>query len=79
VWTSETEHYVKLGKSQDEARKIAQKKRERWMSDCQSELRRIDFLREKLAGDTEENHLVVSRFWFSSLLLVGSLNYTLEL
>lgn len=56
LWQKELEHYRKT--DPNGAEELTSEKRKRWMSDCQSELRRVDFLREKLSGDEEDRHLV---------------------
>ncbi|KAK9414711.1 hypothetical protein SUNI508_10994 [Seiridium unicorne] len=58
LWQDEINHYETLGHSRTKAEQLARDKRERWKSDCQSELRRIDFLRQKLLEDKEESHLI---------------------
>ncbi|KAI0127629.1 hypothetical protein BJ170DRAFT_381106 [Xylariales sp. AK1849] len=58
LWQGETQHYIKLGNTPEEAAGLSREKRQRWMADCQSELRRIDFLRDKVSEDKEDSHLV---------------------
>lgn len=59
VWTSERQYLrQKKSKSDQEARTQAREQRERWKFDCESELRRISFLRARLETDHDDKHLV---------------------
>lgn len=70
LWKCETSHNEELIKKEkeyaantegsvtNEAKKRSERKREAWESECQSELRRIDFLRSTLAKNDNEKHLV---------------------
>lgn len=59
VWTSERKYLQQnRSKSEQEARTQAREQRERWKLDCESELRRISFLRVLLETDNDDKHLV---------------------
>ncbi len=47
----EFEHFKSLGKTELEARSLRNDKLNQWKKDCDTELRRIDFLRRTLEGD----------------------------
>ncbi|KAI0006728.1 hypothetical protein F4779DRAFT_549192 [Xylariaceae sp. FL0662B] len=69
LWNREINHLIKLKKDPVKARRIVEGKRESWMSNCWSELRRIAFLRKTLANDSDDNHLVQQieksrRLWY---------------
>jgi hypothetical protein len=60
VWQYEINHHVKENKTpEEEARALANQKREKWKNACLSELRRIKFLRQKLKDDEDEKKLVI--------------------
>lgn len=65
LWANEREHQLKKYKGKatvkevEEETRRTRRKRERWKSDCQSELRRIAYLRKKLKEDEKgASHLV---------------------
>ncbi|KAI3323508.1 hypothetical protein HD806DRAFT_496940 [Xylariaceae sp. AK1471] len=57
-FVSEVAHNVNLGRNLQEAQELSKTKRLAWSSECRKQLRRIDFLREKIAQDKEKKHLV---------------------
>ncbi|KAI1385692.1 uncharacterized protein F4822DRAFT_351390 [Hypoxylon trugodes] len=59
IWEEEIEHQIKnLGNTPEKARELTGRKRKSWKEDCESELRRIEFLRNTLFQDEEDKHLV---------------------
>ncbi|ORY60875.1 uncharacterized protein BCR38DRAFT_442746 [Pseudomassariella vexata] len=58
LWEGERQHLESMGKTAAEAKALSKAKRELWKGNCRSELRRIDFLREKIKEDKEDYHLV---------------------
>lgn len=59
VWTSECRYLQqKKLKSEQQAKTQAREQRKRWKLDCESELRRISFLRSRLESDDDDKHLV---------------------
>lgn len=58
LWREEIKHQKTLGNSAKKAEDIVNAKQQSWKSNCESELRRIDFLRKTLARDEDDKHLV---------------------
>ncbi|KAI1498006.1 hypothetical protein F5X99DRAFT_342470 [Biscogniauxia marginata] len=58
LWKDEIDHQIALGRTQQDANDLVQEKRIAWKTNCESELRRIDFLRKTLSKDLSEHHLV---------------------
>lgn len=57
VWSKERE-FLEQKLDADKAETQTTEQRQRWKLDCESELRRIDFLRSRLEEDGDEGHLV---------------------
>lgn len=60
VWQREIQHYTSRGDTEEVAKEKTRLKRERWNTDCQSEMRRIDFLRRKMTDDRGDRDLVAN-------------------
>lgn len=74
VWTSERQYLQqKKFKSEQQAKTQAREQRKRWKLDCESELRRISFLRSRLESDDDDKHFVKcieesQRYWKGSAM-----------
>lgn len=60
IWNQEVEHFESLGRTKEDAKDSSDRKRSQWQKDCDNEIRRINFLRQTLKQDEEDNHLVKS-------------------
>ncbi|KAI1630774.1 hypothetical protein F4809DRAFT_659399 [Biscogniauxia mediterranea] len=58
LWEQEIEHLVALGSNYSDAKQLVAEKILSWKTNCESELRRIDFLRKTLSTDETDKHLV---------------------
>ncbi|KAI1407149.1 hypothetical protein F5Y13DRAFT_206631 [Hypoxylon sp. FL1857] len=59
IWQDEVKHQKNhFGHSDEEAENLTRRKRESWKADCESELRRIEFLRKTLSRDKNDKHLI---------------------
>ncbi|KAI0024073.1 hypothetical protein F4780DRAFT_769011 [Xylariomycetidae sp. FL0641] len=58
LWKAEIHHHETLGKKPQDAKELVEEKRAAWEANCDSELRRIDFLRKTISNDNRDHHLV---------------------
>lgn len=78
LWQEILEHHTNLGNDRRKVEETVARKEE-WKANCESELRRIDFLRKTLEGDEYDNHLVQrleesSKAWRKSLEYEDNIN-----
>ncbi|KAI5921922.1 hypothetical protein F4810DRAFT_307955 [Camillea tinctor] len=58
LWEQEVQHLESLDIERSDAEKQVAEKKKSWQTNCESELRRIDFLRKTLSTDKTDGHLV---------------------
>ncbi|XXH04173.1 hypothetical protein Hte_010586 [Hypoxylon texense] len=58
LWNGIIEEEIKRGSNREQVEKMLATKKEEWKRDCDSEFRRIDFLRKVLKTDKHDKHLV---------------------
>ncbi|KAI1771434.1 hypothetical protein F4818DRAFT_454561 [Hypoxylon cercidicola] len=75
LWEEEIKHQNNVCDDLEQARRLVLEKREVWKTNCDSELRRINFLRKTLAQDPDDKHLV-EQITKSSAIWRSSESYT---